>query len=65
MKRRNSQFRIFFGHGSKCKHEAPVGTQESAVSNRDTGLHLVGFLPSNEQRTINILHYGMTEEKIF
>ena len=34
MKRRNSQFRIFFGHGSKCKHEAPVGTQESAVSDR-------------------------------
>lgn len=32
MKRRNSQFGVFFGHGSVGEHEAPMGAEKSAVS---------------------------------
>lgn len=34
MSKRNSQFRVFFGHGSIGEHEAPMGTEKSAVSYR-------------------------------
>lgn len=36
-KRRNSQFGVFFGHGSVGEHETPVGTEKSAVSYRGDG----------------------------
>lgn len=65
MKRRNSQFRIFFGHGSKCKHESPMGTQKSTVSDRRHRTTSCRFPTQMRQRGINILHYCMTTEKIF
>jgi len=37
VKRRNSQFGVFFGHGSVGEHEAAVGAEQSAVSDRGHG----------------------------
>lgn len=37
MRRRNSQFGVFFGHGSVGEHEASVGAEESAVPYRGHG----------------------------
>lgn len=37
VKRRNSQFGIFLGHGSEGEHEASVGAEQSAVSHRGDG----------------------------
>lgn len=34
MKRRNSQFGVFFGHGSVGEHQASVGAEENAVAHR-------------------------------
>lgn len=34
VKRRNSQFGVFFGHGSVGEHQAPMGTEQDAVSHR-------------------------------
>lgn len=55
MKRRNSQFRIFFGHGSECKHEAPVGTQKGTVSNRWHGATSCRF--STQMRQGRSIHF--------
>lgn len=37
MKRRNSQFGVFFGHGSVGEHESPVGAEKGTVSYRGHG----------------------------